>query len=73
MGNKIYLACQMYVSKQEQFGHTFNIEQGLIVRRVEANSKEEAIGKFILQTTHIKAMKKMDIECYLLNEVIQLT
>jgi hypothetical protein len=40
-----------------------------IVRQVEADSKELAIGKFIVATQNITAEKKLDVECYDLSEL----
>jgi hypothetical protein len=36
----------------------------LVSRFVIANSREEAIGKFIEDTKNIKAIKKLNIDCY---------
>jgi hypothetical protein len=43
-------------------GTTYNV--ALITRFVIANNREEAIGKFIKDTKNIKAIKKLDIDCY---------
>ena len=55
-----FIVAQAILEKQE--GN--NVWLGLILRRVIAEKKEEAIGKFVLNTQDIKAHKKMDIECY---------
>ena len=46
-----------------------NISMSNVVRRIEAESKEIAIGKFVIATQDIKAIKKMNIECYDLSEL----
>lgn len=43
-----------------------------IVRRVKAESKEEAIGKFIIDTLDSKADQKLDVECYELTDIKKL-
>jgi hypothetical protein len=40
-----------------------------IVRQIKAESKEIAIGKFVIATQEIKAIKKLEIECYDLSEL----
>lgn len=50
-------------------GNNKNISMSNVVRRIEAESKEIAIGKFVIATQEIKAIKKMNIECYDLSEL----
>jgi len=40
-----------------------------VVRKIEAETKEIAIGKFVLATQDIKANNKLNIECYDLTEL----
>lgn len=48
-----------------------NISMSNVVRQIEAESKEIAIGKFVIATQDIKAQKKMNIECYDLSELLR--
>ena len=50
-----------------------NISMSAIVRKVECETKEHAIGKFVIATKDIKAEQKMDIECYDMAEIISLS
>ena len=67
-----YLCSQQYVQKQEIVGNNNNVEINVIIRKVKAKSKEEAIGKFIMGTQKIDAVKKLDVECFLMNELLTL-
>ena len=69
---KDYICSQQIVQKEEIIGNINNIDINVIIRRVKANSKEEAIGKFIIGTKKIDAVKKLDAECYLLDELLTL-
>jgi len=40
-----------------------------IIRRIYAQSKEEAIGKFILNTQDVIAEKRLDLECIKLTDL----
>ena len=42
---------------------------GDIVRIVEAETEEEAIGKFIVQTRYVKAKEKLNVNCYKLEHL----
>ncbi|WP_256013149.1 hypothetical protein [Desertivirga xinjiangensis] len=49
---------------------TRSISMSNVVRQIDAFSRELAIGKFVIATQGIKALKKMDIECYDLSELL---
>ena len=66
---KQYIVLQMQVDKESFDGNNKNVEMTTIVRKVEADSKELAIGKFVTNTQDIKAIKKLNIECYNLDEL----
>jgi hypothetical protein len=52
-------------------GNNKNISMSNVVRQIEAESKEIAIGKFVIATQDIKAQKKLNIECYDLSELLR--
>ena len=60
-----YIIIQTCISKQS-LGNT---EISNIVRRIDADSEEIAIGKFVLATRNINMIKKLDMECYELSEL----
>lgn len=66
---KQYIVLQMQVDKESFDGNNKNVEMTTIVRKVEADSKELAIGKFVTNTQDIKAIKKLNIQCYDLDEL----
>lgn len=68
----IYIATQITLVSSHISAGTINNEWNTIVRRIEANSKEEAVGKFILGTNHIKAKEKLDLLIYELDNLIAL-
>jgi hypothetical protein len=45
------------------------ISMSNIVRKVEAETMEQAIGKFVVQTAGIKAKQKLNIECYEIDDL----
>jgi len=47
---KVFLVTQIVVIKNETIGNNNSIDLSIIIRVVEADNKEEAIGKFIIQT-----------------------
>lgn len=49
-----------------------NISVDTIVRKVFANSKEEAIGKFIECTKHLCFERRLNIYCINLNELSEI-
>jgi len=72
MKNKRWLCYQMIITKQEQLGSNNNIEMETIIRNVGANSKEEALGKFILKTAETKANKRLDPICFELDDLAKI-
>ena len=64
-----FIIYQMQIDSEEKNGMNNNILMSTIVRKVEANSKEEAIGKFVLESNTIKAKQKLNIECIKLSEL----
>jgi len=64
-----YIVYQMQIDSEERNGINNNILMSTLVRKVEAKSKEEAIGKFALMSNDIKAKQKLNIECIKLSEL----
>jgi len=60
---KWFIVYQMAVAKKDYIINTQTIAMIAIVRRVLANSKEEAIGKFVTNTKDIEAVEKLEIQC----------
>lgn len=54
----------------ERTGNTTKID--VVIRNVGAKNKEEAIGKFILNTNDIPALEKLDIECFNLDNLMKI-
>ena len=65
---KKWLCYQSAVTKEE----LNNIGVGTIIRLVEAKTKEEAMGKFLLNTKDVKAVKKLDVECFEINKILKI-
>jgi hypothetical protein len=68
-----YIIIQMQVDSKSTIGNDQTISMLNVVRKVEAETKELAIGKFVLATQGIKATQKLDIECYDITELISLS
>lgn len=66
---KHFIIVQMTIVKEEIVGNNKNTIMENIVRQIKAESKEIAIGKFVIATQEIKAIKKLEIECYDLSEL----
>lgn len=66
---KHFIVIQMTIEKEEIVGSSKNTIMQNIVRQIKAESKEIAIGKFVIATQDIKAIKKLEIECYDLSEL----
>lgn len=47
-----------------------NVHMSNVVRQIKAESKEVAIGKFVIATQDIKAKQKLNIECYDLSQLL---
>jgi len=60
---KWFIIYQMIINKIERVGFTQNTEMSVTVRKVRANSKEEAIGKFVIETANIQAIEKLQVQC----------
>lgn len=67
-----YIVYQMIVNSKKIDGNISNILMSTLVRKVEANSKEEAIGKFAIMSNKIEAIQKLDIQCDKLSELLSL-
>jgi hypothetical protein len=65
----IYLVTQILIVEREVVGLTINSKYQVVVRRVSAESLEEALGIFLLQTTRIEAVEKLLPNGNLLEEV----
>ena len=68
---KKFIVIQMQIDNEIIEGNNKNISMSNIVRQIEAESKEIAIGKFVIATQDIKAQKKMNIECYDLSALLR--
>jgi len=68
-----YIIIQMQIDSKSRIGNDQTISMLNVVRKVEAETKELAIGKFVLATQGIKATQKLDIECYDITELISLS
>ena len=68
---KKFIVIQMQINNEIIEGNNKNISMSNVVRQIEAESKEIAIGKFVIATQDIKAQKKMNIECYDLSELLR--
>ena len=66
---KKFIVIQMQIDNEIIEGNNKNISMSNVVRQIEAESKEIAIGKFVIATQDIKSQKKMNIECYDLSEL----
>lgn len=66
---KHFIVIQMTIEREEIVGNSKNTIMQNIVRQIKAESKEIAIGKFVIATQEIKAIKKLEIECYDLSEL----
>lgn len=66
---KHFIVVQMTIVKEEIVGNNKNTIMENIVRQIKAESREIAIGKFVIATQDIKVIKKLDIECYDLSEL----
>ena len=67
---KKFIVIQMQIDNEIIEGNNKNISMSNVVRQIEAESKEIAIGKFVIATQDIKAQKKMNIECYDLSKLL---
>ena len=58
-----YIIVQMIVEKMPD-GMNHNVLMSNIIRMYDADNKEAAIGKFVLDTANVPAVKKLQIECF---------
>lgn len=68
-----YIVIQMQIDSKSIDSNEQNILMSNIVRKVEAETKELAIGKFVVATQEIKANQKLNIECYDINKLMSLS
>jgi len=66
---KKFIVIQMQIDSEIIDGNNKNISMSNVVRHIEAESKDVAIGKFVVATQSLRAIKKMDIECYDLSKL----
>ena len=66
---KDFIICQMKIDDETFNGNIQTYSMSNIIRLVKAETKEAAIGKFVIETQSLQAMKKLDIECYDLSEL----
>lgn len=64
-----YIVIQMQIDSKSINGNDQNISMSNVVRKVEAETKELAIGEFVVATRDIKANQKLNIECYDVTEL----
>jgi len=67
-----FICIQIYREKEIRTENSLTNVWGEIVRVVEANTEEEAIGKFILQTRYVNAVEKLGVSCYKLENLKKL-
>ena len=68
-----YIVIQMQIDSKSIDSNEQNILMSNIVRKVEAETKELAIGKFVVATQEIKANQKLNIECYDINKLMSMS
>ena len=68
---KKFIIVQMKIDSEVDKDNVREVRMSNIVRQVDAESRELAIGKFVVSTQNIKALKKMDIECYELSQLLK--
>ncbi len=66
---KDFIVYQVLVVVEEIIGNINTINLETVVRRVVADSQEQAIGMFILNTKDIKAVRRLDVDCILLDSL----
>jgi len=59
-----FICVQIYLEKKIQNLDSQTNVWAEIIRVVEAETEEEAIGKFIIQTRYVKAVEKLGVTCY---------
>lgn len=69
---EVFIVIQIIVESEVFMDKNNHINLNSIVRRVEAKTKAEAIGEFVIETASIPAKQKLNIECYSLAELISI-
>lgn len=64
-----FIVAQMVVVKEEFIAMANNVKMDCILRNVFAETKEEAIGKFVVNTQKIEVSKRLNIECINIKEL----
>ena len=72
MCKKRFLCYQQMVINDEVTGSINNIKIETIIRNVGAKNKEEALGKFIAETSKIYAQKKLEPYSFLLDDLAKI-
>ena len=67
---KNLIVIQTQIDKDIVDGKNRTIGVSNVIRQIEAESIEIAIGKFVIATRQIKALTKLNIECYDLAELL---
>lgn len=66
---KTYILIQIQIERNAIVDKEQQVTISNIIRKVQANSKEEAIGKFVLSTANIRAHQKLEIDCFDIDEL----
>ena len=69
MIKKTYIIAQTILVKRDMSKNNIHNYWDNIIRVVVAKDKESAIGKFVLNTSDIKAEEKLDIQCYHIDDL----
>lgn len=64
-----FIVIQMQIDSESNEPNTKRFVMSNVVRQVDAENKEMAIGKFVVSTQGIVAQKRLDIECYELSKL----
>ncbi|MBO0933932.1 hypothetical protein [Fibrella aquatilis] len=67
-----FLVWQQVVSERFQLGTDTKINVEVIIRVVDAVTKEEAIGKFVERTSTYQFIQKLDIQACVLTDIERL-
>lgn len=60
---KDFIVYQQIMVKQELVNNNNMVYWDIVVRRVKANTQEEAIGKFVISTNDVVSIQKLTIIC----------
>lgn len=60
---KDFIVYQQIMVKQELVNNNNMVYWDTVVRRVKANTQEEAIGKFVVSTNDVVSIQKLNIVC----------